>query len=98
MCIELSRFVEDDLDAIAAYIAEDNPVRAVSFIREIRSKFRLIGQRPSAYRLRPEIASDARMALAGRYAILFRIRGRSVRIERVLYAGRNLSRLFPKQS
>jgi plasmid stabilization system protein ParE len=97
MRIELSRFVEDDLDAIAAYVAEDNPVRALSFIREIRAKFHLIGQRPSAYRLRPEIASDARMALIRRYAILFRIRDRSVRIERVLYAGRNLRRLFPKQ-
>jgi plasmid stabilization system protein ParE len=35
--LELSAFVEADLDAIAALIAEDNPRRAVTFIREVRT-------------------------------------------------------------
>jgi plasmid stabilization system protein ParE len=33
----LSSFSESDLEAIADYIAQDNPARAVSFIEEIRS-------------------------------------------------------------
>jgi plasmid stabilization system protein ParE len=41
MRLALCRFVEGDLDAIAAYIAQDNPRRAVTmFIEDIRAKFR----------------------------------------------------------
>jgi len=43
MRIEFSRFVEGDLSLIADYIAEDNPARAVSFIREIREEIGRIG-------------------------------------------------------
>jgi hypothetical protein len=38
MRVELSSFIESDLDTIADYIAQDNPTRAVSFIQEIRAK------------------------------------------------------------
>jgi len=35
MRLELSSYVEGDLQEIAEWIAQDNPRRAVSFIREI---------------------------------------------------------------
>lgn len=38
MRLELSAFVEGDLDRIAAHIAEDNPRRAVTFVCDIRMK------------------------------------------------------------
>jgi toxin ParE1/3/4 len=88
--VEFSRFIEDDLDTIAENIAQDNPARAVSFIQEIRAKFRVIGQNPLVYRLHPKIGDDARMALVGRYAVLFRIVNDIARIERVVYGGRDL--------
>ena len=90
MRVELSRFIEGDLDAIAEYIAQDSPVRAVSFVREIRARFREVGKGPLLFQLRPEIGRDARMALVGRYAILFRVVDDVVRIERVIYGGRDL--------
>lgn len=90
----LSSFIESDLEAIADYIAQDNPARAVSFIGEIRNEFRQIAQNPLLYRLRPEIGEDARMAMVGRYVILFRIVERDVRIERVVFGGRDLPALF----
>jgi toxin ParE1/3/4 len=93
MRLELSRFVESDLDAIASFIAEDNPHRAVSFIREIRDKFRFIAQHPLVYQLRHEIGDSARVAVHGRYIILFRVTGESVRIERVVYGSRDLPNL-----
>ncbi len=62
MRVELSRFVEDDLEEIADWIAEDNPGRAVTFIQEIREAFRRIGEGPQLYRLRPEIGEDCRLA------------------------------------
>ena len=43
MRVELSRFVEADLEAIANYIAQDNPTRAVSFIQEIGAQIDTIG-------------------------------------------------------
>ena len=46
MQLEFSRFIEGDLDDIADYIAQDNPIRAVSFIKDIRTKFRDIQRAP----------------------------------------------------
>ncbi len=96
MRIEPSRFVESDLEAIGDSIAQDNPTRAVTFIREIREEIRRVGQNPLHYRLRPEYGKDARIAVVGRYVILFRILDRTVRIERVVYGGRDLPSL-PRQ-
>ncbi|HUY81723.1 MAG TPA: type II toxin-antitoxin system RelE/ParE family toxin [Acidobacteriaceae bacterium] len=94
MKVEFSDYVEDDLEAIADYIARDNPERALTFIREIRAEIRAIGRNPLLYRLRPEIGEDARMAFRGRYVILFRIADKRVRVERVVYGGRDLAPLL----
>ncbi len=90
MRLELSRFIEGDLDAIAAYIAKDNPRRAVTFIEDIRAKALEIQRSLLIYQLRPDIGEQARLASVGNYAILFRIVGTAVRIERVTYSGRDL--------
>ena len=94
MRVEFSAFVEGDLVVIADYIAQDNSTRAVEFIREIRDEIRRIGKNPLIYRLRPEIGEEARLAIVGRYVILFRIRGKVVRIERVVFGGRDLPLLL----
>ncbi|AEU38977.1 type II toxin-antitoxin system RelE/ParE family toxin [Granulicella mallensis] len=94
MHVEYSLDIEEDLDEIAAYIAADNPRRAVSFIREIRAEIDRIGQRPLMYQLRPDVGEDARLAVVGRYVILFWIDGDVVRIERVVQGNRFLPVLF----
>ena len=94
MRLELSRFIEGDLDDIADYIAQDNPRRAVTFIQEIRVKFHEIRHSPLLYQLRPDIGAEARMTTIGSYAILFRITGHAVRIERLVHGGRDLSGIF----
>jgi toxin ParE1/3/4 len=97
MRVELSKLVEGDLDAIADYIGQDNPTRAVSFLHEIGAQVRLVGQNPLHYQLRPEIGEGARMAIMGRYVILFRMMAEAVRIERVVYGGRDLLALFHQE-
>lgn len=94
MRLELSAFVETDLDEIAAFIADDNSGRAVTFIQDIRAKFRVIQRTPLLYQLRPDIGEEARMATVGHYAILFRVMEAVVRIERVVYGGRDLPNVF----
>ena len=46
------------------------------------------------YKLRPDVGEEARMATVGNYAILFRVTGEEVRIERVTYGGRDLPAMF----
>ncbi|WP_258889807.1 type II toxin-antitoxin system RelE/ParE family toxin [Sphingomonas sp. SUN019] len=38
MIVRFNAEAEDDLEAIADYIARDDPVRAVMFVREIRAR------------------------------------------------------------
>jgi toxin ParE1/3/4 len=94
MRVEFSRFVPGDLEAIGDYIAQDNPSRAVTFIGEIQDKVQNIGKAPLHYQLRPEIGDEARLATVGQYVILFRVQGRTVRIERIVFGGRDLVALF----
>ena len=94
MRIELSGFVEGDLEAIAELIAEGNPRRALSFLGEIRANFAVIARNPLLYRVRDEIGVDARVGVVGQGVILFRIVGKRVRIERVIYGGRDLVELL----
>jgi plasmid stabilization system protein ParE len=47
-----------------------------------------------SYRLHPEIGDDARMAVIGRYVVLFHIVNDIARIERVVYGGRELWAMF----
>lgn len=94
MRLNLSDFVEGDLEAIAEGNAEGNPRRALSFLGEIRAKFAVIACNPPLYRVRGEIGVDARAGVVGQYVILFRIVGKRVRIERVIYGGRELAELL----
>ncbi len=94
MRLELSSYVEGDLDGIADYIAQDNPRRALTFIQDIRAKFDDILRNPMIYQLRPDIGEEARMVTIGNYAILFHVMDEVVRIERVAYGGRDLPSIF----
>jgi toxin ParE1/3/4 len=94
MRVELSRFIESDLEAIADWIAEDNPRRAVTFIQEIREAFGRIANGPLQYQLRPDIGEHARIAIVGNYVILFRVGDKAIHIERVVFGGRDLPPLL----
>lgn len=94
MRLELSPYIERDLEEMADWIAQDNPRRAIRFIQEIREEFRRISAGPLLYKLRPEVGEDARLAVVGRYVILFRIADEVARIERVVFGGRDLPGLM----
>lgn len=85
-----------DLKDIAAYIARDNPARALTFIGELQSKCRAAALIPSIYPARNDLSVGLRMAVYGRYLIFFRELPMDdiVRVERVLHSARNLRRLY----
>lgn len=85
MRLVITPLAQRDLETIGDYIAEDNPVRAVTFIRELRAHCSKVRQMPQAYRLRPDIAEGIRSSVYGRYVFYFVIESDIVRIVRVLH-------------
>jgi toxin ParE1/3/4 len=85
-----------DLEEIADYIARDNSARAASFVAELEAKCRAVAASPELYPARDDLAPGLRMAVHGRYLVIYRDLPRDgvVRIERVLHGARNLPQLF----
>lgn len=61
-----------DLEEIAEYIARDNPGRAASFVAELEAKCRAVANSPELYPARADLAPGLRMAVHGRYLVLYR--------------------------
>lgn len=87
---------ELDLEEIADYIAADNPLRAVSFVDELRVRCQGIATAPLAHAERPELGPGIRACLHGRYLIFFTFDAHDgiVLIVRVLHGARNLDAIF----
>ncbi|CCP05004.1 plasmid stabilization system protein [Erwinia amylovora Ea644] len=94
MKLSISPLAEQDIEAIGDYIAQDNPVRAISFTEELYQKCLLIGEAPQLYRERPELGQRIRSCAYGRYLILFSTGDTEARIERVLHAARDIGEWF----
>tara|TARA_R110002051_G_scaffold315152_1_gene393151 strand:- start:65674 stop:65928 length:255 start_codon:yes stop_codon:yes gene_type:complete len=80
-----------DLEEIGDYIALDNPLRAMSFIAELRSACARLSVFPEAAPLRPDLGEGIRGQPHGRYLIFYRVADGALRIERILQG----NRLFP---
>lgn len=89
MQVDFSPAAERDLEEIGDYIAQDNPVRAVTFIRELRQHCQRILEAPRAAPVWPELGDNVRMTVHGRYLILYTLTEAAIRKERVLHGARN---------
>ena len=95
----LSPEEQDDLSEIKAYIAEDleNPQAALSTVTKITKTIRmlqehaLIGVPLSAI---ADVNSDYRYLISGSYMIFYRVTGKDVFIDRVLYGRRDYLRIL----
>lgn len=85
-----------DLEEIAEYIARDNPARAATFLAELEATCRAVAASPDLYPARADLSPGLRMAVHGRYLVLYRDlpSENAVRVERVLHGARNLPRLI----
>ena len=89
-----SSAARDDLFVIGLYIAEDDPVRAESFLAELEAKAKRAAERPKSFPARDDIDPGLRVAVHGRYLILFRELEHHVRIIRIVHGARDLNQLF----
>ena len=95
----LSPEAQDDLSEIKAYIAEDleNPQAALSTVTKITKTIRmlqehaLIGVPLSAI---ADVNSDYRYLISGSYMIFYRVTGKDVFIDRILYGRRDYLRVL----
>ncbi|UNK63029.1 type II toxin-antitoxin system RelE/ParE family toxin [Buttiauxella ferragutiae] len=93
MALILSPLAIQDIESIGDYIADDNPGRAVSFMKELHLQCQQIGETPTLYRQRPELGETIRCCPYGRYLILFSEQQNNVRIQRVLHSARDVPQL-----
>ncbi|UZE12206.1 type II toxin-antitoxin system RelE/ParE family toxin [Pseudomonas sp. B21-053] len=93
-----SAHARDDLLQIARYIARDNPVRAKSFVGELRVQCSQLITQPLLGISRDDYAKGVRMISHGRYLIFYSSAANEVHIERVLHSARDIGRLFESSS
>lgn len=94
MRLHLSSSVKSDITEIPRYIAQDSPHHAVKVVRLLRQGMRQAADHPKLFRIRTELAPDARQNVVGSYVILFRIVDDFVRIERIVHGSRELPGLL----
>lgn len=90
----LSRLAEADLEEIADYISRDSAARAATFVEELLTLCRRIGETPLAYPTRADIAPEARMGVHGRYLVLFEITPSGVLVRRIVHGARRIEDLY----
>lgn len=82
MKIRWTRKALDNLETIAAYIAQDNPLRAETFVGEIKEKTQLLAQFPNMGR--PGRLPETReLVVHKNYVVPYRIKDEVIQILRV---------------
>ncbi len=99
MKVVFTATAERNLEQIADYIAEDNPPRALSFVRELRERALALADMPQAYPLVPRYERwGVRRRLHGNYLILYVIKDDAIVILTVAHGAQDYGRLlFPDE-
>jgi toxin ParE1/3/4 len=97
MKVRFTREAEADLEGIGDKIAERNPVRATTYVRELRERCLSVGDFPHAWPPRPQWGESVRITVHGNYVIVHRVRDEMVQILRVVHGARDLDVLFEEE-
>lgn len=97
MIVELTAAAEADLEAIGDYIAQGNPVRALSFVRELSRSCLELAEMPEAWPVIPRYEHQGiRRRVHGRYLIFYRVADGRITILHVLNGAMDVeATLFP---
>lgn len=98
MIVELTAAAEADLEAIGDYIAQDNPARALSFVRELSRSCLELADMPEAWPIVPRYEHQGiRRRVHGRYLIFYRVSEDRIVVLHVLNGAMDVEAiLFPK--
>lgn len=99
MSVVLSAAAEADLEQIGDWIARDNPLRAASFVFELRQCCNGLAEHPLRFQLVGRFASRGiRRRVHGAYLIFYRPDDAGVTVLRVLHGARDFEPLlFPEE-
>jgi toxin ParE1/3/4 len=89
---------EEDLESIAAYIAQKDPRRAINFVAKIKQKISLLSEVPGLGRPRRDIAPNMRSIAVPPYVVFYRRSRVEVSIVRVVHGRRDLRNVFHRQA
>ncbi|HEX2941654.1 MAG TPA: type II toxin-antitoxin system RelE/ParE family toxin [Rhodopila sp.] len=97
MKVVFTQSAKSDLEQIGDYIAQDNPTRAVSFVRELRTAALALADTPRAFPVVPRYESrHIRRRPFGNYLIFYRVGTDQLIILRILHGARDYEPLlFP---
>jgi plasmid stabilization system protein ParE len=95
MILVITDEAETDLEHIGEWIAQDSPERAVTFIRELRSRCEALTDMAFAYPLVPEYEhTGIRRRAYGDYLIFYRVVDKTVEVFHVLHGARDYARIL----
>ena len=89
MPIKWTKAAFRSVDEIAAYIAQDNPTRATSFVLELQSAVTKLQAHPGMGRA-GRVPGTRELVLHKHYIAIYRVRGDEVEILRLHHVTRNM--------
>lgn len=89
MALRWTRTALRTLDEIAAFIATDNPERASSFVRELRTKVETLAQFPALGRP-GRVPGTRELVLHANYLAIYRVGSEHLDILRIHHVARRL--------
>jgi len=94
MKVGFSGSARADLREISARIAEDNPARAPSFVRELRERCGELGRMHLMFPMVPRRADGMRRRVVGNYSIFYLTEAERILVARVLHNARDIGALL----
>lgn len=85
-----------DIEGIAIYLFDLNPVAAYRFLDALEKTCELLAEHPLVGRPRPELAQDLRSFPVGNFLIFYTPAPHGIDVARVIYGGRDLPALFER--
>ena len=98
MIVVITDEAEADLERVGDFIALDNPLRALSFVRELRERCERLAEIPEGFPLVPRYeSSGVRRRVHGNYLIFYRVGIETIDVLHVLHGATDYEPvLFPE--
>ncbi len=90
----LSSVANTDIQGIALYLSELNPVAAHHFLDRLEVACEMLAAHPLMGKQRYDLAEDLRSFAIGNYLIFYTPASHGIDVVRVIYGGRDLPPLF----